>query len=246
MPPEAPQPSSDERALTDEALGFELFWEKNKKRILATAAVLLLAGLVAAAWLIHSHSRRLAAEQALMAASSAEEYQEVARKFKNTPAAPTALALAAAKMVEKGQWREAAAEYEACLAAYPRSTLAGPSRLALAALALADGRQKQGLEMLAAAASDSDPYTTSMAMLLRARELVAVGEWPAARSALQTLISSHPRSPAAITAQGLIQQLAAIEPPPSQDESVLQIGGAADPSLPNSAPPPLPAVSPAR
>lgn len=227
--------SADERVFTDEALGFELFWQKHKSTILislAGAAILILA---AVAWMIHRHSTQLASEAALMAASTADDYRQVVQRYAGFPAGQTAQMLLGAKLVEAGDHKGAAAEFQSFLEKFPKSSLAGPANIALASLALADGQQKRGLELLNAAGASSDAFTAQVGLFFKARELAGAGDYSGARNALQLLGTAYGMSPAAQISRGLFQQIAAIEPKvaaPAQDSATptLQINPAPAPS----------------
>ena len=227
--------STDERVFTDEALGFELFWQKNKAAILlalVAAGVTILAGV---GWLIHRHSTRLASEAALMAATSAEEFRAVAERYKGLPAGRTARMLMAAQLAAAGDRSAAIAQYRSFAEQYPEDPLAGPARIAQATLVLADGQEQLGLDLLNAASSSPNPFTAQLGLFFKARELVGSGDYAAARSSLQLLTTSYGTSPAAELSRGLFQQIAAIEPqaaPAASDSAspALQIAPAASPS----------------
>ena len=227
--------SADERVFTDEALGFELFWQKHKLAILWSLAGVLLAALLAIGWLIHHHSRRLASEAALMAASSIEEFRKVANDFSGYPAGRTAQVLLAVALAKAGDRQAAMSEYQIFLDKYATSPLAGPARLALATIALADGQQKRGMGELNAAAESSDPFTAQMGLFFKGRELIASGDFAAARNALQLLSATYGSSPAGRISRGLFQQIAAVEA--SQDVAADQ-GTSSSFQIPTAAPSP--------
>ncbi|MCX7868889.1 MAG: hypothetical protein N2322_02960, partial [Terrimicrobiaceae bacterium] len=171
---------------------------------------------------------------ALMGATTAQELREVAEKYAGFAAGRTARMVLAARLAAEGNATAASAEYQAFATSFPESPLAGPARIALATLALADGQQKRGLDLLNEASASGDAFTAQMGLLFKAREQIAAGDFAGARNALQLLVTSHGLSPAARVSQGLFQQIAAIDP----QQGIASAADGAQPSLRISAPQP--------
>lgn len=217
----------------------ELFWERNKTKILGGAVLVVVAALAAVAWLIHGHNTRLASEAALAAAYAPDAWRQVIERYPGQPAADTARLLLAESLEESGDRTGAAREYEALIQQNPKSPLAGVAQIGLAMNALAGGDQKIGLDLLTAAGNSPDPFTSQMGLLFKGRELADAGDLAAARSAFQAITTTFRGSYAAQLASNQLQQIALVEPP---QETATIVGSSSDSAitLPQAPPPPSP------
>jgi len=209
-----PIPGADERTFTDEHFGAELFWEKNKSKIFAAAAALVLAGLGAIGWAVSSRNATLASETALAAADGPEAWAAVAEKFAGRPTAQVASLLLAESQRESGDLTASTATYQAMIGRQPDGPLAGLARLGLAGNAAAAGDVDRA-RSLYAEASASGGYAAPVAMLLSGSLLADNGEATKARTEFEALRAEFPDSIAARVASSRLQEVALILPPPN-------------------------------
>lgn len=209
MAANAPTPA-DEPTFTDEHFGLELFWEKNSKWILAGAAALVLAIIGTLAFLIYGHNARLAAEEALAAASGIDELREVVKRHGGTPAARSADLLLAQAYREEGEYSQSDAIYES-LEKSPLGIVAAFGRPANAA---AQGNGKEYSDLLSMLANTGSPETAPVALLLLSGEEIAAGDLAGAKAHLESINIEYPSSVPALIAPELIQQITLVLPTP--------------------------------
>ena len=225
--------SSDERLLTDESIGIELFWEKHKNLILLSALALLLITILALGIWVHLELRRSAAASALANATTLEQLNEVRKKFPGSPPAAVASILAAVLVRESGDLEASTQELQQFTTAHPNSPLRPIARLAIAQNALAKGDSESALAIFRELGTGTDPFITPLARLFEARELIARKEWLEARSILQSILSEFPNSISSQIARGQLEMLTLVEPP----EAPQQITPGSEDETQNVAPP---------
>ena len=204
---------SDDRVFTDEALGWELFWEKNKNLILLGALALVLAVVAAVAIWAYQESNRAAAASALADATNLEQLQAVAEKFPGSAPGAVAAILAAADLRQSGNLTESTAAFEGLSSSQAASALLPLARLGVAQNAGASGNTEAALAVYRELGAGIDPFAAPLARLLEARELVSQEKWAEARSLLQSIASEFPASIPARLVPGQLEQIALVEPP---------------------------------
>jgi predicted negative regulator of RcsB-dependent stress response len=208
---EAPVPA-DERALTDEIFGLELFWAKNKGWIFAGVAVFLLALVAAGAWIVSSHTRARDAERAFALAAEPGAWRQVADTYPRSPLAGSALLLFAASLREEGDPGASTRAYEEFLARWPSHPLEGVARLGLAGNAADAGQEETSLALLRGAA-DGTGFAAPLALFLEGMAHVDANRPAEARAAFTTLTATFPESLPARFAPAQIQQIDLVLPP---------------------------------
>ncbi len=212
----APQPASpDERNFTDESLGFELFWAKNKQWILSGAVALVVLGVAAAFWILHRQGVEADARRAFALAASAGEWEAIAKDFPGSVQAANARLLLAQAQREAGDLRASSETYEEFLRAFPGGQpLESLARIGLAENAAAAGKTKEALELFRNAADSSQGFGAQIAMLSQAQQLLMeAGGLPEAKKSFETIITEFPDSFAARVARSGLEQIALILPP---------------------------------
>lgn len=202
----------DERAFTEELFGAELFWARNKTTILAASVAVVVALAAAGLWIARDISQKREAERVFALADGPDGWEEVVRRFPQTPPAEAAALLLAASLRKEGDLAGSSRAYEEFLKNSEKSPLSGLARLGIAQNALAGGEQEQALEEFRLTAATGDPFAAPMALFLEARALVSANQFAEARKALDSLTTQFPDSLPARFAPSQIQQLDLVEP----------------------------------
>jgi len=200
---------SDERTLTDENLGLELFWQKHKNLIIFAAiavVVLIIAGI--ATW-VHHETSQAKASRALANARTLEELQNVAKQFAGTRFADVADILAAAKLRDEGRLEESNAAFQAVTTRGLSKHLA---QFGLAQNSASQGKDAEAIAIYTQLAESKDAFAAPLAKLFLARELARSGEYTQARSTLQSIIANFPDSLSAQLVPAQLQQLDLVDP----------------------------------
>ncbi|GAB4168470.1 MAG: hypothetical protein Fur0032_06770 [Terrimicrobiaceae bacterium] len=209
----ATTPPSDERVLTDESLGMELFWEKNKNVIILGSVVLVLAVLAVLGFWAYRESSRAAAARALAEAGNLEALRAVSENFRGSNPGAVASILVAADLRTGGNIKASTEAFESFAASEPNSPLFVLARLGVAQNAAASGDMETALSVYRELGAGTDPFAAPLARLFEARELVDSGKWAEARSLLQSISSEFPSSIPARLVSGQLEQISLVEPP---------------------------------
>lgn len=202
--------TSDERVFTDEALGWELFWEKNKNLIVLAAIAVIVVVLAGLGYWAYLGSARSAAASALASAASPEELRAVVENFRGSDPAAVASILLAAKLRENGDMKASTEAFESLPG---DSQLFSLARLGVAQNAAAEGNMEAALSIYRELGAGTDTFAAPLARLFEARELVDAGKWAEARSLLQSIASEFPNSVPAGLVPGQLEQISLVEPP---------------------------------
>lgn len=213
---EVPVPA-DERILTDENFGLELFWAKNKGWIFAGATVVLLALVALGAWIVSSHTHAQEAKRAFALAGDPDAWREVADTYPRSPVAGSAMLLLAAALRAEGGPGASTRAYEEFLARWPGHPLEGVARLGLAGNAADAGRDGDSLALLREAAGGTG-FQAPVAMFLEAMALLDANNLAGAREAFTSLTTTFPESLPARFAPAQIQQIDLVLPPAATEE----------------------------
>lgn len=209
----ATTPSSDDRIFTDESLGWELFWEKNKNLIILGVVAVIIAVLAGLGYWVYRESARAAAATALAEATNLEDLRAVAENFRGSNPAAVASILVAADLRAGGDVKASTEAFESFTMADPNSQLAPLARLGVAQNAAASGDMDAALSVYRELGAGTDPFAAPLARLFEARELVDSGKWAEARSLLQSIANEFPTSIPARLVSGQLEQISLVEPP---------------------------------
>lgn len=209
-PPSAPSP--DERNFTDENLGVELFWEKNKRAIIAGLVVLLLAGLGSGAWVAHHQGVAANARRAFALADSVEGWQGVVQRYPGSIQAASSLLLIAQAQRQSGDLKASTETYEGFLSRFPRSPLGSLARLGQAGNEAAGGRSQQAVEILREMGASAQSFGAQAALLMEGRLLVDSDRPSEAQKVFDDVATEFPQSLAARVARAQKERMALILP----------------------------------
>lgn len=209
----AQTPPADERIFTDETLGYELFWQKNKKTILLGIATVVALALATGLYFLNQHNRSTEAAKAFALATDEASWTAVMEKFPGTMPAVSSALMVAASQRQGGDLKASTATYNSLLARLPKKhPLEGLALLGLAENASASGNNKESLEQLRVTATSSSPFAAQLAILLEGRQLSESGQITEARRAFESLSAEFPESLAARVARSQAEQLSIVDP----------------------------------
>ena len=197
MATQSDQPPADDRAYEIGSFEAELFWQKNRSKVLI-GGIILLAFLVAVAiWFVSQHSSQQAAESLFAQADDPAGWREVIAKYPGSRQAADACLLLADALREQGKLEESSSEYQKFLANFPKSSLAGGARLGLAENLAVAGKTDEALAALRSLQEqNAGSYAAPFAALLEGRLLIRLGKFEEARKVFSNVASSYPQSPA--------------------------------------------------
>lgn len=211
MPKREDEPRPAETSgMGDPELETMLFWEKNKKAIIAgvIAAVILAFGV--GAYFIIGHLRATESAAALARAESIADWQQVIQDFPGSNPAGEALLLVARSQREGGDLAASSASYRKMLDDYPKHPLVGLAAIGLAGNLAAEGKDGDAIAAYEqAAVRFPNSFTAPVALLNKAQLTIAEGDRKQGLEALRTLQNQYPDSISARVSERQLDDLAA-------------------------------------
>lgn len=184
------------------------FFEEHKNQIL-TGGVLLAVLLVGyAIWQINTYNTQEAAVTAFARAQTADEFEQVASKFRSQPVAVNALIQLSALLREEGKLEESDAKLNLVLNNYPNHPLVGIAMMGLAANREVAGDLDAAIDLYRQIpAKYSGSFAAPLARLSEARLLALRNDAEAAKIVYEDVATSFPNTPAAMVARSELSQL---------------------------------------
>lgn len=156
----------------------------------------------------HKASQLTNAEQALMAARTPQQLEEVVNQYGSTPSAPVALLDLAKTFFNMGDYPQARVQYERFLKKFKKSDLSPIAVLGLAYCTEADGDFNGAAAQFADfAAKNSTSYLHAPAILSVARCMQLAGRVDEARIVLEDFLAENAGTSWAGTAESSLQEL---------------------------------------
>ena len=199
-------PPAEDRLFTDESFASEIFWEKNRQKILVAVAVVAIVALGAVWWAISLHNTKLAAQAFFAQAATPEAWREVISKYPGTMPAADASFLLAASLRNEGKIEESTAIYQKFLSEFPDHPLVGGARLGIAENYAVAGNSSEAVTALKAAQTTGG-YAAPFATLLEGRLLLREGKLAEANSVLAKVVSTYQGTPAALIARAQVEEI---------------------------------------
>jgi len=155
-----------------------------------------------------SASKRARGEGLLVAARSAQQFEEIIDRFGSTPAAPVALLGLAKTFFNNGDYFQARAEYERFFKKYKKSELRPLAEFGMASCSNADGDFGGAIEQFKAFVDIySGHYLQSPATLALADSLKQANRLDEARIVLEDFLAGAANSQWSAQAENALQQL---------------------------------------
>lgn len=171
------------------------FWMRHKNKIIAYAALSLLASLAFAAWKITNLRKLAEARQLFAQADTEEDYRQIARKFPRTVPAGNATLLLAEKLRGAKKYDEAIVALRTMIDQYPDYPFIDGAWLSLAATLEAQGKTDEALSAYQQVVSNyPDRSSAPQALLAQAEILKSKGKADDAKRAFENVKSQFPDS----------------------------------------------------
>jgi TolA-binding protein len=179
----------------------DLFWQEHWKKFVAGLAAVVVAILIAGAWMLYSAHVRSSAEALYSVAGTPEAWREVAAQYPGSIPAGNALLRLAVSYRAEGKIEEAAGELESFTSRYSGHPLIGAAYLALGGVREMQGNTEAALDAYrTSSGSYPKAYTAALALLAEAKLIAAQGAEGEARAILESVSVSYPGTPAAMVA----------------------------------------------
>lgn len=211
------QPPAEDRLFTEENFAAELFWEKNRQKILVAAVVAVLAAIGTVWWVVSLHNLKLAAEAFFVQAKSPDAWREVIAKYPGSMPAADAMLLLAESQREQGDFDGSTATYQRFLSEYPQHPLVSGARLGLAETSSAAGKPAEAITALKTVQA-AGGYAAPFAALLEGRALLREGKLAEAKEVFTKIVTTYQTSPLARLALGQVEEIDVLLPPPTPKE----------------------------
>jgi tetratricopeptide (TPR) repeat protein len=199
-------PPAEDRLFSDESFATEIFWEKNRQKILVAAAVVVIVGLGVLWWVINLHNTKLAAQAFFAQAATPDAWREVIAKYPGSMPAADASFLLAAALRDEGKIEESTAIYQKFLTEYPEHPLVGGARLGIAENYAMAGNSAEALTAFKAAQA-AGGYVAPFATLLEGRLLLREGKLAEANSVLSKVVTTYQGTPSALIARAQVEEI---------------------------------------
>jgi outer membrane protein assembly factor BamD (BamD/ComL family) len=200
-----PSISDQPRFVTDDA---DLFWEKNKTLILATAAIVLIALIGTGIWWQQRFALQNAATELAATGNTAEVWQKVVDQYPTTPAASLCYIHLASAAQQKADYAKALGYYETFLKNFPKHPATPAVQFTRAQLLEATNQpdQAKAAYLTILQARPAQPFAGPAGINL-ARIYEAAGDLTKARETLQAVLVAKGEGAAAADAQRELDRL---------------------------------------
>jgi len=189
----SPTPPADQQVLEDSDLQWEIFWHKNKTKIIGGTIALVAILVVFCVWYLNRNLAETGAQDMLAKAVNAQEWEAVIKRYPGTmPAADATLRLAEAQRVE-GKLADSTATFERFLASFPRHPLAGGALFGIAQNLDLEGRTQEAVAAYLRVPTEyPSSYAAPLADYSRAEIFLRDFKTEEARPILENLASANP------------------------------------------------------
>ncbi len=200
--------AADEPVIEPDIDAFSILWAKHSKSIILGAVAVVAIAAIVLAWVMISHTNRVAAEGAFAAARTLDDYRAVIAKYPRSIVAGNASLLLASSLRTVGKIDEANAALRDFISAMPEHPLVG-----LASLALAENDAKAGKfpEAAKALQATADAYPKSfaapVALMIKGDLELALGERNDSLKTFQSLSRLYERTAASDSARPAYEAL---------------------------------------
>lgn len=192
-----PTPAVPQQPLPPQPAGFdsELFWDENKKTILASVALLVIALVCYGIYETTTKNKRAAASTMLAQAAKPEDYKALIEKYAGTVAAGDAHLLLAKQQRDEKKFDDAAATLRAFTDKYPEHPLIDAGWLSLAETQALQGKPDDAVKTYqTVAAKYPTSYSAPLATLAQASLLKTQGKPEDAKHLYENFLAQYPGS----------------------------------------------------
>ena len=210
------QPIPQAPVLDHSVLDAELAWQKNKPKVIAGAAAVLIGGALAIGWFAYSNATTQAAQNLLAEADGINGYQSVVSKYPGTmPAADALLRLAAAQR-DAGKLEESTTAFRDFLKKFPKHPLAGAALLGVGQNQDAAGESQSAIATYQQVVTQfPKSFAAPYASYSEAEIYLRNFQRDEARRSYNMITSQYPQSIVARMAAGQLARLGATSAPAS-------------------------------
>jgi TolA-binding protein len=179
-------------ASRDPVLEAHVFWHRFKTEIFAVIVIVLLAILGFAGYRFYSERRDSAGATLLAAAKNTQDYEQVIRRYPNTPAGATAYLLLAQAQRNERKFTESNATLQIFMDENPNHELVGSAWMAIAANLESMGKMDEPLSIYQqVVAKYPKSFNAPLALISQVRLLKAKNQNDAARRICETILTQY-------------------------------------------------------
>jgi predicted negative regulator of RcsB-dependent stress response len=176
----------------DASVGAQVFWLRFQKEIAAALIVVVLAMIGFAGYRFYKNRRDSSAAELLGAAKAPQDFQEVASRYPNTPAAASAYLLLAEKFRNEKKFTEANAALQEFIDKNAEHDFVPTAKLALAANLEAMGKSDEALAIYQqVAAQYPNSFTAPLALISEVPLLKAKNRTDEARRICEEILTKY-------------------------------------------------------
>lgn len=167
-------------------------WLRYRRELLAGIAVMLLAAIAYGGYLFYQQRRETNAAEALAAAKTAGDFQNVISQYSGTPAAASAYLLLAEQQRSDGKFSDANATLQKFVIEFPKNELVSTARMSMAANLESLGKADDALSTYQKlVAADPHSFNAPLALISEVPLLKAKGQTEEARKVCERIVSEY-------------------------------------------------------
>ena len=210
----ATAPTPSQTPIGDPVLETQLFWDRYKTAILASAAVLILALAAYGGYRLYEARQDAAAAAMLAGAQDAANFQKIIDEYPGSDAAPAAYLLLAGKYRDEQKYAEANSTLQKFIDKHAKHQLVTTAKMALAANLESLRKVDEALDVYRrVAAENPTSFNAPLALLAQVPLLKGKGQVDEARRVCETILSQYRESAAAGEATRQLRLLKPATPP---------------------------------